>query len=355
MEYILDCDCPSHPSEDRTSSLIPAVSRLFFCRLIVCPASVSAGKGRSMVSSAPIGLGEDVFATVADLKPAACPLCGSPDTTPFFRQGKHTLVRCGQCDLSFIRPYPNAKQHHAAVSEYDYPELEVLDSGTHYKNEKLFYVRYFDLVDSECNAASSILDVGCGCGHLLERLATHPHLARTGIELNRERAKFARTVAHCEIFEVPIEELACTRRFDVITLMNVLSHIPDIRQLFEKLRGLLAERGKVIIKTGEMRRDVKRSAIFDWEFPDHLHFLGWRTMEYISAKQGFQIRKHLRTSLSSERFASTTWKMKGRSSVRNAIKGVVARLPFALPLLASCYEAVHKGSVSSSFIVLQAD
>jgi len=153
-----------------------------------------------------------------------------------------------------------------------------------------------------------------------------------GIELNRKRAKFARTVAQCEIFEVPIEELDCTRRFDVITLMNVLSHIPDIRQLFEKLRGLLAERGKVILKTGEMKRDVKRSAIFDWEFPDHLHFLGWRTLEYISAEHGLQIRKHLRTSLSSERFASTTWKMKGRSSVRNTIKGVVARLPFALPI-----------------------
>jgi 2-polyprenyl-3-methyl-5-hydroxy-6-metoxy-1,4-benzoquinol methylase len=308
-----------------------------------------------MVSSAPIGLGQDVSSTVADLKPAACPLCGSLDATPLFRQGKHTLVCCGACDLSFIRPYPNVKQHHAAVSEYDYPELEVLDCRTQYRNEKLFYARYFDLIDSECHAASSILDVGCGCGHLLERLAMHPQLVRTGIELNRERAKFARTVAQCEIFEVPIEELDWTRRFDVITLMNVLSHVPDIKQLFETLRGLLAERGKVILKTGEMKRDVKRSAIFDWEFPDHLHFLGWRTLEYISAKHGLEIRKHLRTSLSNERFATTTWKMKGRSAIRNAIKGGVALVPFALPLLASCYEAVHKGSVSSSFIVLQAD
>ena len=79
------------------------------------------------------------------------------------------------------------------------------------------------------------------------------------------------------------------------------------------------------------------------------------TLEYISTRHGLQIRKHLRTSLSNERFASATWKMKGRSSIRNAIKRGVARFPFALPLLTKCHEAVHKGSVSSSFIVLQAD
>jgi 2-polyprenyl-3-methyl-5-hydroxy-6-metoxy-1,4-benzoquinol methylase len=309
-----------------------------------------------MVSSASIGFpGQDVSSTVADLKLPACPLCGSLDGTPLFTQGKHTLIRCMECDLSFIHPYPKPEQHHAAVSEYDYAELEVLHCETQYRNEILFYERYFGLIDSECGAAASLLDVGCGCGHLLERLAARPNLVRAGIELNRGRAKFARTVAQCEILEVPIEEVDCARRFEVITLMNVLSHIPNIGQLFEKLRGLLAERGKVILKTGEMQRHVKRSAIFDWEFPDHLHFLGWRTMEYISAKYGLRIRKHLRTSLSKERFAPTTWKMKGRSGMRNAIKSTVAHLPYALPLLASCYEAVHKGSVSSSFIVLQAE
>ena len=309
-----------------------------------------------MSSSASIGFpGQDASSTVPDLKLALCPLCGSGDGRPLFKQGRHTLMRCGECDLSFIHPYPNVKDHHAAVSEYDYPDLEVLPCATQYENERLFYIRYFDLIDSECRAASSILDVGCGCGHLLERLAAHGQLARAGIELNRERANFARTVAQCEIFQVPIEVLDCSRRFEVITLINVLSHIPNLGQLFEKLRGLLAERGKLILKTGEMKGDVKRSAIFDWEFPDHLHFLGWRTLEYISTRHGLQIRKHLRTSLANERFASTTWKMKGRSSIRNAIKRGVARFPFALPLLTKCHEAVHKGSVSSSFIVLQAD
>jgi 2-polyprenyl-3-methyl-5-hydroxy-6-metoxy-1,4-benzoquinol methylase len=310
-----------------------------------------------MGSSASIGFpGQSVSAAVADLKSAACPLCDARNSLSLFTQSSYTLMHCEECDLSFIHPYPkNVKQHHEAVSEYKYAEMEVVRCATQYKNEKLFYERYFELVDAECREASSFLDVGCGCGHLLERLAVHDKLQRVGIELNRERAEFARKTAGCEIVEAPIEDFGAQRHFDVIALINVISHIPDIGQLFGRLRCLLAEGGRVIIKTGEMKREVKKSALFDWEFPDHLHFLGWRTLEYICARHGFRVRKHLRTTLAKERFAASTWRMKGRSGMRNAIKTGVAHMPFALELLASCYDAVHHGSISSSFIVLQAE
>jgi hypothetical protein len=104
-----------------------------------------------------------------------------------------------------------------------------------------------------------------------------------------------------------------------------------------------------------MKRDVKKSAIFDWEFPDHLQFLGSRTIDYISAKSGFRVRRHLRVPLARERFAASTWRMQGRSGLRNALKTGVARVPFALTLLATCYNAVHGASISSSFIVLEAE
>jgi len=310
-----------------------------------------------MGSSASIGFpGQSVTSAVTDLKLTICPLCSSQNGVPLFTQRTYTLMHCEACDLAFIHPYPkNATQHHEAVSEYDYAELEVVRCAKQYENEKLFYERYFELIDGECRKASSVLDVGCGCGHLLERLAVHRQLERAGIELNRERAEFARKTARCEIFEAPIEEFGAGRRFDVIALINVISHIPNIDSLFQRLRCLLREGGKVVIKTGEMKRDVKKSAIFDWEFPDHLHFLGWRTLEYICARHGFRVHKHLRTTLAKERFAASTWRMKGRSGTRNAIKAAVARVPFALSILATCYEAVHHGSISSSFIVLQAD
>lgn len=70
-------------------------------------------------------------------------------------------------------------------------------------------------------------------GHLLERLGLRPNFYRACIELNRQLAEVARSVARCEVFEVSIEEFRCTRRFDVITPLNVLSHVPALNELFE--------------------------------------------------------------------------------------------------------------------------
>jgi SAM-dependent methyltransferase len=258
------------------------------------------------------------------------------------------------CELFFIHPYPqDLDRHHELVSDYGYDDLEILDTRGHYDDEVIFYDKYFDAIDQECKDASAVLDVGCGCGHLLEKLGSRPTLYRVGIELNGRRAEMARKVARCEIFELPIEQFSSTRRFDVITLMNVLSHVPAIDQLFLTIRSLLTEQGKVILKVGEMRRDVKKSAVFDWEIPDHLHFLGLKTLDYVCERYGFRIETRQRIVLSEDLFAPYRWKMKGRSATRDAIKRVAVRVPFALPILARCYDFIHQKSIFSSFVVLR--
>jgi hypothetical protein len=98
---------------------------------------------------------------------------------------------------------------------------------------------------------------------------------------------------------------------------------------------------------------VRKSAIFDWEIPDHLQFLGLNTLELLAQKHGFEIELRRRTALSKELFALGTWRMKGRSVVRNRIKSIVAGISFALPLMEQCYDLVHRSSVFSSFIVLR--
>ena len=263
-------------------------------------------------------------------------------------------MTCNVCELFFIDPYPkDIDRQHEVVQTHAYEDFELLETAKHYEYEVNFYRNYFPLIQQECVQASSILDVGCGCGHLLERLAVRPDLYRAGVELNRQRAAHARRVARCEVFDLPIEDFPATRRFDVITLINVFSHIPGIDRLFEKLRLLLNDSGKIVLRTGEVQKDVKKSAIFDWEIPDHLQFLGLNTLELLAQKHGFEIQLRRRTTLSKELFAPETWRMKGRSVVRNRIKSIVARISFALPLMEQCYNLVHRSSVFSSFIVLR--
>lgn len=282
-----------------------------------------------------------------------CPLCGSRDNQKQFAERGHDLCRCAACDLFFIDPYPtDMDDRHDRVKEYRYEDLEVIDTDKQYRGEVQFYERYFGRIGEECRGAASVLDVGCGTGRLLELIGRDPNVRREGIELNTARAEAARRRTGCTIHQVPVEEFAADRRFDVITMINVLSHIPSFDSLFRGVRNLLTDRGKFIIKVGEVAPDVQKGDLHDWELGDHLHFLGLRTIDVAAKKFGFTVARHDRVPISEDLFSRTRWKMPGRSGLRDAIKSVVVVIPLALPLLRRVYEWRHGRRIYSSLIVL---
>lgn len=287
------------------------------------------------------------------MKRPVCPLCGSDDNEKCFPVKDYELYVCHLCQLFFIDPYPkDLAQRHETVAESSFSDIETLDSLKHYRHECRYYQRYFPLIAEECKDAASVLDVGCGTGRLLELLGQYPQLFRAGIELNAARAQLAGKNAGCEIHRVPLEVFSSERKFEVVTLMNVLSHIVSFDQLFGAIRSLLSENGKLIIKVGEFPREIRRTDSYDWGVPHHLHFLGLDTLEFICRKYGFTIGKHRRVPLSQELFTFARFTTPGRSRLRNAIKWTCAHIPFALPLLRRLYDMRHSIQLYSSFIVL---
>jgi len=283
---------------------------------------------------------------------SVCPLCGSPDTGGAFTDNGCSLHVCNICDLFFVDPYPASMQQHQQVSSGAYREIEILDCARRYQGERLFYDRHFALIAKEVQGATSLLDVGCGTGNLLERLAAQPHLDRAGIELNAQAARFARKTAGCKIFEVPIEEFHSGRQFDVITMINVFSHIPSFDGLFQSLHAALRPGGKLILRTSEMARNVSRWNQVHWGIPDDLHFLGLRSLDFLCAQYGFAVARHLRTPFEDELFRRSRWEQMGRSRVRNLIKAAGTHIPLALPALKQLYTAALGQRLFISFIVL---
>jgi len=282
-----------------------------------------------------------------------CPLCQGAESQKRFADKEYDVRQCRECDLFFIDPYPaDAGAQHDRVREYRYDDLEVADADKHYRAEVVYYAEHFPTIQEECRGARAVLDVGCGTGRLLELLGGDPALRRTGIELNAARAAAARRHAGCEIHKVPVEEFTSPQKFDVITMINVLSHIPTFDGLFGAIRRLLQPQGKVILKVGELESNVRRGDLFDWGIPDHLHFPGMRTIDFAARRYGFKVVRHDRMPLSEQLFSRTRWKMPGRSALRNAVKTVVVHTPLALRALAAWYDWRHGRRVWSSFIVL---
>ena len=285
---------------------------------------------------------------------AQCILCGGHETRKVFREKQYDLLSCQACELLFIDPYPESMADvHDKVVDDSYDDLEVLNAEKHHAAGARFYDSVFPQIEPELQGMSSVLDVGCGTGQLLVRIGREfPQMRRAGIELSRSRAAMAREKAGCDIMEIPIEEFRGEDRYDVVTLINVLSHIPSLDALFGAVRSMLNPGGKFIIRAGEHRSDIQKSDIFDWGIPSHLHFLGLKTIDFISKKYGFRITRHLRQPYSAYRFARSTWLQPGRSAKRNVIKKIVAYTPGALPILKALYDRRHGQRIYTSLIVL---
>ncbi len=281
-----------------------------------------------------------------------CPLCGGERADYIFTEKSYKLMSCRTCDLFYIDPYTSEDDAHAKVRDYDYDDHDIISADGHYRSALSFYKIYYPLLKKEYDEAQSALDVGCGTGRLLELLGNDFDMERMGIEFNNARAEFANKVANCEIVQTPIEKFSSDQKFDVISLINVLSHISSFDSLFNSIRGLLNKNGKFILKVGEMTTDVRKDACFDWEIPDHLHFLGMNTIDFICKKYKFKVLRHDRQLLADELFSRERWKAPGRSAARNMVKAVLVRTPFALQFFKWRYQKKHGENLFSSLIVL---
>ena len=119
--------------------------------------------------------------------------------------------------------------------------------------------------------------------------------------------------------------------FDVISLINVFSHLTSPTATLAELRRILKPGGVLVMATGEMTAGVAKSHMFDWNLGDHLYFLGDRTMACYGRKLGFEVVHHDRAWLPDQLYTRDWLRLKGRSGLRNAAKTAVLRTPGAFP------------------------
>lgn len=105
--------------------------------------------------------------------------------------------------------------------------------------------------------SKSILDVGSGYGFFLDLLRDIGLSRRVGIELSNHERRYARTQFDHELYG-NIIEMSDDDRFDVITLFEVIEHIPDPVAFIKALRHHLKPDGTIIIGTDNFASSVAR-------------------------------------------------------------------------------------------------
>lgn len=97
--------------------------------------------------------------------------------------------------------------------------------------------------------ARTLLEVGCGTGGVLARIAAaRPEIDLTGGDLLREALDVARTrVPQATLLQLDLRRIPYTEEFDVVCALDVLEHIDEDALALAEIRRTLRPGGSVLI------------------------------------------------------------------------------------------------------------
>jgi len=176
------------------------------------------------------------------------------------------LRRCERCGFEFFDPS-------LAGNENFYKELEHAEYFVENRPEFGRTLRWAGQL-----GLKRVLDVGCGSGIFLDR-ARLAGFETFGLELNRTAAEKARAKGH-QVFNQMLGELGVEAQgFDLITLFQVLEHVPEpvnlLRQAAERLKP-----GGCVSVAVPSARGVFRLVPWDpHQWPPH-HMSRWRLRDF---------------------------------------------------------------------------
>lgn len=126
-----------------------------------------------------------------------------------------------------------------------------------------------------------LIDIGCGNGAALARFSEAlPRWQLYGSELSdRVLARLQSMPNFMELYTVPIGEIV--GRFDLVSMIHSLEHMPSPRSTLEHARRLLADNGALLIEVP----DVETSP-FDLLVVDHLAHFSRTTLSYLLGQTG---------------------------------------------------------------------
>lgn len=196
----------------------------------------------------------------------------------------------------------------------------------------------------------SWLDIGCGAGLLLRMAISRDYVAE-GIELTADRRKIASGSTGAVIHDQPLEELDLDdSSFDVVSLINVFSHLTAPSSTLREIRRILKPDGLLLVATGEIGGEVRKSHVLRWNLGDHLYFLGTATMSRYAETCGLRIIASRRQWLPDQLLSSSYLSTRGRSQTRNAAKKLIAA---SSSLRWALLRLQHANPVYSSLLVLK--
>ena len=233
------------------------------------------------------------------MEDVVCSLCGKKQASLYLEQTdrfgsqQFTFKRCLNCGLIYLNPRPTMNE----ISYY-YPDVYEAFSeiNTATVPEKSHIARslkkQMGIIEAYTTKPGKLLDVGCAKGNFLIFAKTQGWQV-TGIEPHAPSAFVAREKYGLNVLTGTLEPTtfpSCT--FDVITLWDVLEHLPNPKTTLRTAKKILRPDGIIVFSIPNLYsfdRFLFRSYWIGWDPPRHFTLFTEKTLTILLDEVGFQL------------------------------------------------------------------
>jgi len=230
--------------------------------------------------------------SIHEFEYVTCALCNSDDTELFFEDRCFHLVRCKRCGLVYINPRPTREELNRMYNLSIQIDKGVMDHKGYMELAYLHLLKAkkFLSIIKKYKKKGRILDIGCAAGFFLN-LAKQQGFDPYGVEISKTLCSFAKKEFNLNVFCGTLREMNYpSEYFDVVTMFDVLSHLPTPVQELNEANRVLRKGGLLLIETGnkgELNAKVVEKWGSVWGSPSHLYHLGAKTLTKLLEITGF--------------------------------------------------------------------
>jgi 2-polyprenyl-3-methyl-5-hydroxy-6-metoxy-1,4-benzoquinol methylase len=222
-----------------------------------------------------------------------CIICGQSDYKTVFKEFDIDILKCKNCGHIFSS-YKTDQDY----SGYFEKEIEEKDhfwwNKAHKKMYDDFHRRFIK------NKKGTLLDVGCGLGYFVKKISSIPDWQVFGYEISKPAVNYAKNnLGLKNIFCGRVEDSGFPQKyFNIITLWDVIEHIPDPRPLLIYLKTILRDDGILFIHTPNIQVQLPKAKVKKLLFgekegghyleaKDHINICSAKTITVLLKQAGF--------------------------------------------------------------------
>lgn len=220
----------------------------------------------------------------------SCPICKSNKIT----LTSSVIAECNNCGLKFIRDIQSSDFYRKIYDKNYFAGDVYKDYLKEESYRRSIFKSKIKLIRKHIPPKGIVLDIGCGMGFFLMEMEKEGYKIK-GFEISEYASSIASRKLNTHVFSSDFLNTDCLHtQFDIVTLWDLLEHLPDPESYLKKISQIIKSNGVLIIETLNTSSLTAKLLKEKWPLyspPYHIFYFTDKTISLLLKQAGFKLIK----------------------------------------------------------------